>query len=33
MDDTEYIFESTQIMQLATAGVYLKITSRGRDGQ
>ena len=34
MDDSEYIFDSQQIMQLATTGVYVKITSSAKsDGK
>ena len=27
MDDSEYIFDAEQVTQLATTGVYIKITS------
>lgn len=33
MDDSEYIFEATQIAQFAAEGLYVKITSTAQDGQ
>ena len=31
MDDSEYIFDSKQVAQLATTGVYVKITSKPKE--
>ena len=31
MDDSEYIFDADQVTQLATTGIYLKITSKQEE--
>jgi hypothetical protein len=31
MDDSEYIFEANQMTQLASSGVFVKITSKAEE--